>query len=79
MHRPKAAKGGRKDAIHGGRSRHDVRDAKMRGGSWRVAGVGEVQVDNVTFQERRWGLGAIYIERLYDNEFYCWGGGIRVE
>ena len=35
----------------------------MRDRSWRVVGVGDVQVDGALFQERRWGEGEI--ERGY--------------
>ena len=40
------------------RGRHAVRGAKMRGGGWRVVGMGDVQVDSALYWERRWGAGA---------------------
>ena len=55
--RPMAAKRGRTDAGNGGKHRHAAQGAETSGGGWRVAGVGEVQVDDVPRQERRWGAG----------------------
>ena len=37
--------------------RHAVWGAETRGGSWRVAGVGYVQVYEGLLRERRWGVG----------------------
>ena len=50
-------RGGQADAECGGISRHAARGAEMSGGGWRVAGVGNVQVDRVPRQERKWGVG----------------------
>ena len=54
-------KGRKIDAGHGGRSRNIERgtDASIRG--WRVVGVVKVQVDDVTYQERRWRV-SVHIE-----------------
>ena len=51
---------------NGSRSRHTARGAEISGGSWRLVGVGDVQVDGATIQERRWGGGAI--ERFCNNQ-----------
>ena len=53
----KGDQGGRTEAGHGIRSRHMARGVDTSGGGWRVTGVVEVQVDDVTYQERRWGAG----------------------
>ena len=44
-------------AGHSGRCRHAARGADTSVGGWQVAGVGKVQVGNVTHQDRRWGVG----------------------
>ena len=52
-----ARKGGDKRTRNGGRGRHEARGAETSGRGWRGAGVNEVQVDEVTLWERRWGAG----------------------
>ena len=42
------------DAGHGGRRRHAVRGTDTSGGGWRMTGVVEFQVDNITLREMRW-------------------------
>ena len=39
----------------------------MSGIGWRVAGVGEVQVDDVTLQERSW-VASVKKRERFDNE-----------
>ena len=51
--RPRMAKGRRKNAGNGGRSRHVARGAAMSSGGWRVAGVGNGQVDDAPRRERK--------------------------
>ena len=51
------AKGGRGvqiDVGNGDRLRHAARGTEASSGGWRVAGVGEVQVDNAPFREGVW-------------------------
>ena len=48
-----------------------MRGAETRGRGWRVAGVGDIQVDGNLFMERRWGGGAR--ERGYKDKHYLWG------
>ena len=52
---------GRKEGVkrtrYSGRFRHAARGAEKSGRGWRVAGVGDVQVDGVTIRERKWGAG----------------------
>ena len=52
------------DAGNGGRRRHAARGADASGGGWRVAGVGNVQVDGAPHRGRRWVEGAT--ERCYN-------------
>ena len=66
------AKGGSTDAVNCDICRHTERGAEMSGGVWRVAGVGNVQVDGVPLQERRWVAGAT--ERFYDYDRLIMGG-----
>ena len=51
--RPREAKGGQTYARNGGRHRDMTRGADTSGGGWRVAGVGDVQVDGAPRWERR--------------------------
>ena len=41
------------------------------GGGWRGVGVGDIQVDGIMCQERRWGAGIN--ERCGDDNRYLWG------
>ena len=68
----KAAKWGRTDTGNGDRRRHAARGAETSGGGWRVAGVGNVQVEGVPRWERRWGAGVT--ERCYDEKRILMGG-----
>ena len=58
----KDRKGGRTNAGHDGRSRHAALGAETSGRGWRLAGVGNVQVDDVPHQDRRWGARVTKIE-----------------
>ena len=58
-------------AADAGMRRRDER-RRLAGGGWRVAGVGDIQVDGVLHQERRWGAGAM--ERCYDDKRLLMGG-----
>ena len=54
------SKGGKGGANgHGIQQQTQAHNAGHRasGGGWRVAGVGDVQVDGVTIRERKWGAG----------------------
>ena len=42
------------NAVNSGRHMHVAQGKETSGGSWRVAGVGEVPVDNVPRRDRRW-------------------------
>ena len=75
--RPREATGGRTDSGNDGRHRNAVRGAETSGRGWRVAGVGDVQVDSVLQQERR--LRAGVTERCFNNEWLLMGGGSRME
>ena len=55
---------------HGGRCRHAERVAETSGRGWRVAGVGNVQVDGALRQEKGWGSGAS--KRDSGNGSYLW-------
>ena len=44
-------------AGHDVRIRHVERDEEASDRGWRVAGLAEVQVENVPLRERRWGEG----------------------
>ena len=61
-------RGGRTDAVYGGRRRHVSRGAETSGRGWRVAGVGNIQVEGIPCRERRWGAGVT--ERCYGNDRY---------
>ena len=52
----KGRNGGENGHVNGIRSRHTARGADTSGGSWRVAGVDDIQVDGASRQERRWGV-----------------------
>ena len=56
-------KGGRTDAVHGSRGRNALRNTETTSGGWRVVGVVEIQVEDVTRQERRWGVVVTARER----------------
>ena len=42
---------------NGGRCRHAAWGVETSSGGWRVAGVGDGQVDDAQLQEMRWGAG----------------------
>ena len=49
---------------NGSRRRNVAQDSNTSRGSWWVAGVGEIQVDNAMRWERRWGAG---VAKRYGN------------
>ena len=57
VRRPRAAKGGQKDMVNGGRHRNAVQVAASSGRGWKVAGVDDIQVEDVSRRERRWVAG----------------------
>ena len=55
-------------AGYGGRHRHAAQGTETSSGGWRVAGVGDVQVDGVLCWESMWGVGVI--DRWYSDNHY---------
>ena len=64
--------GGENRHGNGSRRRQAARGAEMSGGRWRVAGVGDVQVDSALRQERMW--GAVVTEKYEKKEMLLMGG-----
>ena len=59
-----------------GRRRHMARGAETSGGGSQVAGVGNIQVENVLRRDRI--CRAVAVERCYDDERLLMGGGSRM-
>ena len=57
--------------------RHAAQGAETCGISWKVAGVGNFQVDVAPLWKRRWGVGET--ERCGNDEQVLMGGGGRME
>ena len=64
----------RTDAGNSKRRRHAAWGAETSSGGWRVTGVGNVQVDGVPRQERRWGVRVL--ERCYGDERLLMGRAV---
>ena len=45
------------DAGRDERSRHEERGAEISSGGWQLLGVGKVQVEFISCQDKRWGAG----------------------
>ena len=58
--------GGHKVTGHGDICRHAALGAETSSGGWWLVGAGNVQVDDASCRERRW--GAVAKERGYDNK-----------
>ena len=73
-YRTRLVTGGRIDVGKGSRHRHADLGTEMSGGSWQVAGFGNVQVDSTPHRERRWVAGVT--EMCGDSKRLLMGGAV---